>query len=106
MEHNMISAKKLPVTPRLSDFLAAFFPDEDEPIHFRALPPKGGQGASVKIQTSRRELASSQSLQQKLRDLNKTHGIYFVVNAGGDVDSHIHRFNAVFCESDDQPIPL
>jgi hypothetical protein len=88
----------------LTDFLSAFFPDEIEPIHLRVFPPKGGSGTAVKITTSRRQLTTDRNLQQRLKNLNQTLGIYFVVNSGGDTDAEITRVNAFFAEIDDLPI--
>lgn len=99
----IISAGEINVIT-LTDFLSAFFPDETEPIHLRAFPPKGGSGAAVKIATSRRQLSTDRNQQHKLKTLNKTSGLYFVVNSGGDTDDEINRVNAFFVEIDDVPI--
>lgn len=92
----------------LTDFLAAFFPDEDEKIYLRAFKAKGASNkpdnrAMVK-DTTRRKLAADAKLQAKMTDANKTRGWYFVVNGGGNADGDIIRFNAFFCEGDDLPI--
>jgi hypothetical protein len=99
----IISAGEINVLT-LTDFLSAFFPDETEPIHLRAFPPKGGSGAAIKIATSRRQLSTDRNQQHKLKTLNQTSGIYFVVNSGGDTDDEINRVNAFFAEIDDVPI--
>ncbi len=95
-----------PVT--LSVFLSAFFPDENEEMHFRAFKPKGAptqtDNAPILITGTRRQLAENQSFRQRLNKLNETRGLYFAPNAGGSKDSQIVRFNAVFCEKDDLPI--
>lgn len=93
----------------LSGFLAAFFPDEREPIHLRAFAPKKAPGSDVRftarqVAVTRRTLATDAVLQEQLRQLNSTRGIYFVVNAGGETDAEITRFNAWFAEDDDRPI--
>jgi putative DNA primase/helicase len=91
------------IVTTLTDFLAPFYPDPDERIYLRAIKAKGVADASnnrpAMITTSPRNLASE--TQAYLRDLNKTRGIYFVVNSGGDRDRDISRSNAAFCESDD-----
>jgi hypothetical protein len=93
----------------LTDFLAAFYPDLDEPIHLRAIRPKGAsetpENRTVKVTTTRRKLATDERLQEYLRRLNQTRGLYFVVNAGGTKKKDIKRFNAFFAEGDQLPIP-
>jgi putative DNA primase/helicase len=93
---------------RISDFLSAFFPGADDLIHLRAFKAKGAlQGEENKpalIETSRRDLISDKKTQDYLIELNKTRGIYFVVNSGGHSDKDITRFNAFFCECDDLPL--
>lgn len=93
----------------LSGFLAAFYPAERETIHLRTFAPKKAPScdprfSAHKIITTRHELATDAGLQEQLRQLNKSRGLYFVVNAGGDVDESITRFNAWFAESDDHTI--
>jgi hypothetical protein len=89
----------------ITDFLKHFYPDENEVIHFRAITPKGSPKCySLKLTYSRKQLREDREVQQKLKQLNKTHGLYFVVNAGGDKDDDITRINAVFCEMDEKPI--
>lgn len=94
--------------PTLSSFLAAFFPDENEEIHFRAFKPKGvpaqADNAPVLIAGTRRQLAANQSFRQRLKKLNENRGLYFAPNGGGSKDAQIVRFNAAFCEKDDLPI--
>lgn len=94
--------------PTLSSFLSAFFPDENEEIHFRALKPKGVQAQAdntpVLIAGTRRQLAENQSFRQRLKKLNENRGLYFAPNGGGSKDTQIVRFNAAFCEKDDLPI--
>src|SRR5262245_32835778 len=106
-------------TPTVSEFLAAFF-ETKESIHFRAFPPRGVKGTPRKISLPLGALRYNQS-RAKLADLNKTHGVYFVVNAGGDKDIEITggeekgkggdtivhrpgRFTACFAEADNLPI--
>lgn len=93
---------------RLSDFLAAFFPDEDEAIYLRAFKAKGAPDAPdnrplVEVVT-RRRLATDAELQSRMIAANKTRGWYFVGNAGGNADADITRFNAFFVEIDDLPL--
>lgn len=87
------------------DFLAAFYPDPDEEIHLRALKPKGVPVAPYnrprKLRITRARLAADLRLWQRLKTLNSAFGLYFVVNAGGDKDEDIRRFNAWFVERDE-----
>ncbi len=92
---------------KLSEFLAPFFPDPYEEIHLRAFKPKGApEGfAWPEILTVTREgLEVNQSLVETLVKWNKTRGIYFVVNSGGNQDKDINRYNAFFAEADDASI--
>jgi hypothetical protein len=94
---------------RLDSFLAVFYPDEDEPIHLRAFGPKKAphddhRFTAEKIVTTRRQLAEDEALQQRLRGLNETRGVFFVVNSGGDTDESITRYNAFFAEDDSRSI--
>jgi AAA domain len=93
----------------LSCFLAAFYPDEQEPIHLRAFGPKKAPKNEMhfsarKVAASRNSLATDTTLLDQLCELNSTRGLYFVVNAGGDTDEEITRFNAWFAEDDARPI--
>ena len=93
---------------KLTDFLAAFFPDEDEAINLRAFKAKGAPDRPdnrplVEVVT-RRRLAEDAELQNRIVAANKTRGWYFVVNAGGNADADITRFNAFFVEIDDLPL--
>ncbi|MDQ3687338.1 MAG: hypothetical protein M3430_17330, partial [Acidobacteriota bacterium] len=93
---------------KLTDFLAPFFPDEDEAIYIRAFKAKGAPDAPdnrplVEVVT-RRRLATDEKLQNMMTSANKTRGWYFVVNAGGNADADITRFNAWFVEADDRTI--
>lgn len=92
----------------ITEVLGQFFPDEDEPIWLRSFDPKhlpsNLKGHPHVIQASRRELRTDEALQDRLKKINKTQGIYFVVNAGGNTDAEITRINAIFCEIDDKPI--
>lgn len=94
---------------RLDDFLACFFPTETEPVFVRGFSPKeipeAMRGAVYGKQITRGLLAGDKNLQQELKTLNTTHGLYFPPNSGGFKKSEIVRCNAVFCEIDDQPIP-
>jgi RecA-family ATPase len=88
----------------IRDFLAAFFPDEDEKIYLRAFKAKGAPDTPenrprVEVIT-RRELAKDVALQNRLAATNKTRGMYFVVNAGGNMDEDIKHLNAFFIEND------
>lgn len=94
--------------PALSEFLAAFFPNPTEPIRLRAFAPHDAPESEfnhpVKICTTRGELSTDKELKQRLKWLNKNRGLYFVVNAGGDEDKDINRYNSFFVESDTLPI--
>jgi AAA domain len=92
----------------LTDFLAAFFPDENEEINLRAFKAKGAPDAQdnrplVESVTQRR-LAKDEELRKRMVAANRTRGWYFVVNAGGNADADIARFNAFFVEIDDLPL--
>mgnify|MGYP000479297281 CR=1 FL=1 len=93
---------------RITEWLGHFFPDENETIWLRSFDPKGLppelKGFPQTIRTSRHQLATDKALQLKLKTINRTQGIYFVVNSGGNSDADINRINAIFCEIDDKPI--
>lgn len=95
------------MSTELSAFLSAFFPDENEPIHFRAFKAKGAADSPLnkpaKVFATRQNLNLEKNI-QRLVELNQQCGLYFVVNSGGDKDENITRFNAFFCERDDLPI--
>ena len=52
---------------KLSEFLAAFYLDENEPIHLRAFPPKGMTGRVKKLTFTRSQLTTDVRLQRQLR---------------------------------------
>jgi hypothetical protein len=87
----------------LSKFLEPFFPDETETVHLRGIYPDKKRAQIVQYETTRARLAGDKQFQNLLVQKNKTHGLYFVVNAGGNTDDEIKRFNAVFCEIDGVP---
>lgn len=98
-----------PSTQTLSGFLAAFFPGEAEPVHFRAFGPKKAPSKDARFTArqfvlSRHALATDAASQERLRQLNGTRGLYFVVNSGGETDAEITRFNAWFAEDDSRAI--
>ena len=100
-------AEKLKTDATLSEFLTAFFPTETEQIEIRGFEPRNSltKAETVKqVTITREELACDAELQQFLVSLNKTHGVYFVVNSGGRKDADIARFNACFAESDNLSI--
>jgi hypothetical protein len=92
----------------ISDWLSGLFPDPDERVCLRAIKPKDAPDSPgnrpVMLEVSRRDLATNKRLQSRLRGLNKTRGIYFIPNAGGNNDAAIERFNAAFLENDTLPI--
>jgi hypothetical protein len=92
-----------------ADFFAAFYPDENEEIHLRLFAPKkaphdDARFAPRKLIVTRYALATDGTLVDKLKELNATRGLYFAVNAGGDTDDKITRFNACFVEDDTRSI--
>lgn len=90
---------------KLRDFLAAFFPDPNEAVHLRAFAPKLAPERSVKMwRTTRGSLPFDTSLRKEIRKANETHGVYFVVNSGGNSDAEIARYNAFFVENDTLPL--
>lgn len=94
--------------PRLTDFLAAFFPDDGEAICLRAFKAKGATDTPDNrplVETvTRQSLSADASLQDRMTTANKTRGWYFVVNTGGNTDADITRLNAFFVENDSLPI--
>jgi hypothetical protein len=86
----------------LDEFLAAFYPDEAEMIHFRAFKPSGAPDLIFNrpqlLTLTRSQLRRTGH--SPLLGLNKHHGIYFCPNAGGARDKDIVRFNAAFVEDD------
>jgi hypothetical protein len=91
------------VTP--DDFLTAFFPDPYEDINLRAFGPKDAPDearfCAHKWRTCREALAYDEALLAELHKANRTRGIYFVVNSGGDKAADITRVNGFFAEMDD-----
>lgn len=87
----------------INDFLAAFFPDEQEKVFFRALKPKGAPACEANkpnMFSMSRKRVSTDGFRAHLSILNKNRGIYFVPNSGGHRDGEITRFNALFVEND------
>jgi P4 family phage/plasmid primase-like protien len=90
---------------QLEGFFAAFGYGEDAPIRIRALAPKGGQKLPPVTRTiTRKSLTQGTTILRDLEALNATHGLYFVVNEGGDNDADVTRFAASFVESDSASI--
>jgi len=87
-----------------TEFLSAFFSTKNESIHLRAFVPRGAKGEAHKRTVTRERMTNDSELHADLAALNRTHGIYFVVNSGGDDDASIKWFNAFFAENDDAPI--
>jgi hypothetical protein len=92
------------MTVALSEFLGAFFPDENEAICFRAFKPKEVPDTELnqarKFAGTRAQLRSDDSFKNQLKNMNQVLGLYFVVNSGGQTKEEINRFNAFFVESD------
>lgn len=106
---DMQSTNKIDNTARLDDFLAAFFPDEQEPINLRLLDCKTFDNKQLpghlrnkarSLKFSRLQIKQNGFDVQGLYGANSQQGIYFVVNSGGDSDADITRFNAFFVERD------
>ncbi len=98
--------KFIRVTPSLDEFLTAFFPDPYQDINLRTFGPKDAPDDdprffSKKWQTCREALACDEQLTDELHEYNKTRGLYFVVNSGGNKDVDITNFNAFFAEMDE-----
>jgi hypothetical protein len=98
---------------QIDNFLSAFFPDEQEPINLRLLGcktlenkplPKHLQIGAKTVLSSRFQLKHGGFHLQGLQGANEQQGVYFVVNAGGNSDKDITRFNAFFVENDTLPI--
>jgi P4 family phage/plasmid primase-like protien len=89
---------------QLDKFLEAIGYAEDEPLHIRAFRPNKHKSDPHTFITTRKKITGNARAQLELIGLNKTHGIYFVVNAGGKSDAEITRFNAFFVERDDVAI--
>ncbi len=88
----------------LDDFLSVFFPDPYEEINLRTFAPTGAPDdprfSAKKWRTCREALCCDEELLAELQLFNRTRGLYFVVNSGGDEDKDITRFNAFFAEMD------
>lgn len=95
-------------TVTLDDFLAAFFPDVNEPIHFRAFKtkdaPESTESRPRMMNYSRGDLARPGGGELSLQEANVNCGVYFAPNSGGTKDADIVRFNAVFVENDSSSI--
>jgi hypothetical protein len=92
---------------RITEFLSAFFPDENESICLRSFKPKGAPkefAVARNLNTTRRELLDNERSRKFLLGLNDTSGIYFIVNFGGHSDEEITRYNAFFVENDNLTI--
>ena len=93
------------------DFLGAFLPEQNGKILLRAFEPANApkqfdlHGKPKKTTRSyETTLADLIQLNTELSELNNTHGVYFVVNSGGNSDKEITRYNAAFVENDNLPI--
>ena len=105
----------------LSEFLKAFFPDQDEIINISQLKPKqapplqetyvnGKTGKernkeanahwTKSTRITRKDLETDIKAVLNLVNQGMTRGTYFIVNAGGTVKNEIKRINAWFCEND------
>jgi hypothetical protein len=72
----------------ISDVLGALYPDPNELICLRGFKPKGApddpQFFPIKKAVTRVQLSSNYALQRELKAINKTRGLYFVVNGVED----------------------
>jgi hypothetical protein len=87
------------------DFLSAFYGSFDD-VRLRTLAPKHAPSSDPrfsagKLLTSCESVACDEALRDELQSLNTSRGIYFVVNAGGDIDEEISRINAFFVDMDE-----
>jgi putative DNA primase/helicase len=94
-----------PLDVSLSEFLAPFYPDVYEEIRGRTFAPKGAPDddprfSAFKFSITREGLDCDEELVSSLHAANVSRGLYFVINAGGDTDKSITRYNAFFVESD------
>jgi len=101
--------KTLSLGDKLSDFLSVFYSDHREKIRLRFFGPHSAPENEArfnvqKYSTTREDLKTDESLLEHYRTLNETRGAYFIVNAGGDKDKEIIRYNAFFAEMDDIPL--
>jgi len=87
----------------ITEFLEPFY-EYNEVIYGRAISAKKYGASTIPFSFSRSELRTDKSLQSNLKTWNKTRGIYFIVNEGGNTDAEIVRINAVFCEIDDKSV--
>ena len=96
----------MPIKTTVGEFLAAFFPDPDEPLCLRTFGPRGAPPEAVEYKPVKLRVTRATLVKYKdeLKGLNRTRGVYFVVNAGGNTDEEIHRFSSGFCEDDTLPI--
>lgn len=86
----------------LADFLAAFYPDKDEPIYLRGIQAKGSTESYTQSYKATWDLLQTNTrIAETLTKENENRGIYFVVNAGGNKDEEITRYNAFFAENDE-----
>jgi hypothetical protein len=73
-------------------------------VNFRCFGPRGCDvnQPEYRAEKYRFDLSNGDKMiaKQFLEIWNKSRGIYFVPNGGGDTDADINVFNAVFCESD------
>ncbi len=82
----------------MSDFLRALKPSA-ETINLRLFTPDRDTKRVIKSSCTLTQLIRPETI-DRLSKANKTHGIYAVVNDGGDLDDEITRLNACFVESD------
>jgi putative DNA primase/helicase len=94
---------------KLSEFLTPFFPFIYEKINLRTFGPKScpegdSRFTARTLEVTREGFECDEQLIEQLIELNKTRGLYFVVNSGGNDAASITRGNAWFAEIDDRPV--
>ena len=93
---------------KVTEFLTAFFPNENEKIYFRTFKakdaPKETEIQARKFESTISNLPKDIAIRKQLVELNEKCGVYFVVNSGGNSDVEISRYNAFFVENDNRSI--
>lgn len=74
----------------IADFLSPFRLD-GEVVSLRTFPPRGRTGEALKFDATLAELGDLAPLAERLCDLNKRVGIYFIPNVGGQDDKSIWK---------------
>jgi hypothetical protein len=97
----------------ITEFLSAFEQNENLPMCFERIRPKGYQKSFEKEQIafydfwSQFEIRTDANIQKQIRDFNHLFGMYFAPNrleVGKTRRENVTKFNAFFCESDDMSL--